>query len=403
MRKENQMKKNKKIDTMLQHYGEVRKENKGAVVPPIFQNSLFTFESWDAIDEAFEDRTKSFIYSRGKNPTVKIVEEKIAFLTGGEKAQLFPSGMSAISAAILSCVKSGDHVIAIENIYGPANNLLASYLAPKFGIEISYVSGKETHEFEESIRPNTKLIYLESPSSAVFSLQNIQEVSTLAKQHDIKTIIDNTWATPLFQQPLAMGIDLEVHSCSKYLGGHSDVVAGVVIGRAEPIDQISTKEMEWIGGKMAPFEAWLILRSLRTLPLRMARHQSSSLKVASFLHDHPMVSRVNYPGLPDFPQYELGQSQMSGYSGLMSFRLAKEDLPKIKAFVNALEIFSIGVSWGGHESLVYAPAISYLKELSPDQFSAMGISLGDIRISVGLEDPEDLIDDLNQAFDVMKS
>lgn len=386
-------------ETLLAHDDE-RNPN-GAVVPPIFQNSLFTFENWDAIDAAFDNRLESFIYSRGKNPTVKLVEQKLAALSGGEKAQLFPSGMGAISAAVMHCVKSGDHVIAIKNLYGPASNFLTSYLKPKFNIEVTFVEGKKLSDFETAIQPNTSLIYLESPSSAVFSLQDITAVCQLAKSKGIKTIIDNTWASPLYQKPLAMGVDLEIHSCSKYIGGHSDVVAGVVIGKAEVIDSISLKEYEWIGAKMAPFEAWLLLRSLRTLSVRMKQHQENALALAEFLEHHPKIEILRYPGAKSFDQKELAKRQMTGLTGLMSFRIKSDDLDKVKAFVNGLSLFQIGVSWGGHESLIYAPAISYLKELSPEQFAGLGISLGDMRISVGLENKEDLIADLESALEMV--
>ena len=387
------------LETLLMHFGEERSAYEGAVVPPLFQNSLFTFESWEAIDAAFEDRTNHFIYSRGKNPTVQLTERKLALLAGAEKAQLFPSGMGAISAAVMHCVNAGDHVIAIKNIYGPANNLLGNYLTQKMGISVTYVPGDKVEDFENAIQDNTRLIYLESPSSAVFSLQDIEAVAALARSRNIRTIIDNTWATPLFQPALSMGIDMEVHSCSKYIGGHSDVVAGVVMGKAADIDSIATREYEWIGAKTAPFEAWLILRSLRTLPIRLRQHQENALKVARFLEAHPKIRIVRYPGLESFPQYALGQKQMKGYTGLMSFQLATEDLERIKTFFNSLLLFQIGVSWGGHESLIYAPAISYLKELSPEKFSAMGISLGDMRISVGLENADDLIQDLEIALE----
>ncbi len=384
-------------ETLLTHDGG--KKYEGAIVPPIFQNSLFTFDNWDSVDRAFEDRQNHFIYSRGKNPTVKIAEEKLAALAGAEKAQLFPSGMGAISAAVLYCIKSGDHVIAVKNIYGPAANFLTKYLAPKFNVEISFVQGDSVEDFESAIRPNTSLIYLESPSTAVFSLQDIEAVANLAKKHSIKTIIDNTWATPIYQKPLAMGVDLEIHSCSKYLGGHSDIVGGVILGKAKDLDEIFAHEYEWLGAKTAPFEAWLLLRSLRTLHVRMEKHQQNALKVAEFLESHPKISLVRYPGLKSFPQYELGKKQMNGYTGLLSFRLATEDLDKVKSFFNSLNLFHKGVSWGGFESLVYAPAISYIKELSPEQFKNMGISLGDIRISVGLENVADLIDDLGSALE----
>ncbi|MDW3645612.1 MAG: aminotransferase class I/II-fold pyridoxal phosphate-dependent enzyme [Bacteroidia bacterium] len=393
------MAKKRKIETDLAHFGEERSEYRGAVVPPIFQNSLFTFQDWEGIDEAFDDRVNTPIYSRGMNPTVALVEKKIARLAGGGKAKLFASGMAAISAGVLHCVKAGDHVIALKNVYGPANNFMNVYLREKMGLELSFVSGEKVSDFEEAIQENTALIYLESPSSAVFSLQDIAAVVALAKKHGIKTLIDNTWASPIYQKPLAMGVDIEMHSCSKYLGGHSDIVAGVLIASEEIIDEIQVKEYELLGAKMAPFEAWLILRSLRTLPMRMEKHQANALEVAQFLQKHPKVKKVRYPGLPDFPQYELAKKQMKGFTGLMGFQLDTEELDEIKAFFNTLEVFQIGVSWGGHESLIYAPAISYVKELSEEQFKAMGISKGDMRISVGLEHVEDLIEDLERGLE----
>jgi cystathionine beta-lyase/cystathionine gamma-synthase len=223
-------------------------------------------------------------------------------------------------------------------------------------------------------------------------------VAQLAKENNIKTICDNTWATPLFQNPLDLGIDLEVHSVSKYLGGHSDLVAGAIMGKKQDMEALFSREYEWLGGKISPFEAWLLIRSLRTLPIRMQRHQENAMKVAQFLEKHPQVELVRYPGLPSFPQYELSKKQMSGYSGLLSFQLKTNDITQIKTFYNTLKMFHRGVSWGGFESLAYAPAISYLKELSPEQFTQMGISLGDIRISVGLENAEDLIADLQQGL-----
>lgn len=386
-----------KIETLLAHDGK-KAHSKGAVVPPIYQNSLFTMESWEDIDQAFDDRVNNFIYSRGNNPSVRIVEDKIAQIAGGESAKLFASGMGAISAAILSCIEKGSHIITIKNIYGPTNNLLQSYFKPKFDIDITYISGNGISEFKNAIQDNTSLIFLESPSSVIFSLQDIKSVTKLAKSKGIKTIIDNTWATPIYQKPLAMGVDLEVHSCSKYICGHSDVVAGVVIGSEEIITNIFTKEFELLGAKIAPFEAWLLLRSLRTLNIRMEQHQKNAMIIAEFLEKHPKIEKVNYPGLKSFPQYELGKKQMTGYSSLMSFQLKTDDLNKIKQFFNSLSLFQIGVSWGGHESLIYAPAISYLKELSKEQFDEMGIQLGDMRISIGLESAEDLVEDLNRCL-----
>jgi cystathionine beta-lyase/cystathionine gamma-synthase len=389
----------KHIDTFLCH--DEKRNYEGAVVPPIFQNSLFTFPDWEAIDNSFDARQEHFIYSRGKNPTVDFAEKKLAEIAHADRAILFTSGMAAISAAMLYCVKSNSHIITIKNVYGPTSNFMAHYLKEKLNVETSFISGENVDEFRESIRENTSLIYLESPSSAVFSLQDLEAVALLAKAKNIKTICDNTWATPLYQHPLDLGIDFEVHSVSKYLGGHSDLVAGAIMGKKQEMEALFDREYEWLGGKIAPFEAWLLIRSLRTLPIRMQRHQENAMKVAQFLETAPQVACVRYPGLPSFPQYELGKKQMSGYSGLLSFQLKTNDIEKIKAFYNALKLFHKGVSWGGFESLAYAPAISYLKELSSEQFARMGISLSDIRISVGLENAEDLIADLRQGLELL--
>lgn len=390
------------LETILAHYGEERDKHNGAIVPPIYQNTLFAFESWDHIDNAFSDPINNNIYTRGNNPSVSIVEKKLAKIAGGEKARLFSSGMAAISSAIMSCVKANCHVITLRNIYGPAMNFLDNYLRDKFNVDVTFVSGESVEEIKNAIKENTTLIYLESPSSAVFSMQNLKAIADLAKKHNIKTIVDNTWATPIFQKPLELGIDLEVHSCSKYLGGHSDIIAGVIIGSAKDIDSIYQNEFLLFGAKMAPFEAWLLMRSLRTLPMRMEKHQSNTLKVANFLENHPKIKSVNYPGLKSHPQFELGKEQMKGYSGLMSFVIDSEELADIKNFVNALEHFSIGVSWGGHESLIHAPAISYLKEMSPEQFKSTGLSLGVMRVSIGLEHVDDLIEDLSTALNNIK-
>lgn len=386
------------VETMLAHYGEERRKYHGAVVPPIFQNSLFTFESYEGIDEAFAQPLDHYIYTRGLNPTVEVAEKKIAWLEGGEKAKLFASGMAAITASILNFVSAGDHIICIKNVYGPANNFMAQYLRSKFKIETTFVEGTEISEFEAALQENTRLIYLESPSSLVFKLQDLGAVARLAKEHGLATVIDNTWATPLYQQPLSLGIDVVVHSASKYLAGHSDVVAGVVVSSAEVVNSITALEHALLGAKIAPFEAWLILRGLRTLAVRMERHSRNAMEIAEFLAQHPKVNHVNYPGLASFPQYELAQKQMKGYSGLLSFEI-DTDAAGVRRFLNSLTYFQIGVSWGGFESLAYAPIISVAKELPEEMWQAAGIHPGLIRISVGLENSADLIADLKYALE----
>jgi len=393
------MNRKKNIETRLAHEGEDRLAHQGAVVPPLYQNSLFVFRDWDDIDDAFADRTSRPIYTRLTNPTTVLAEQKVAALAGeGYEARLTASGMGAVSAAVMNSVSAGDHIVAVKNIYGPANNLINRYLAEKMGISVTFVPGDDPAQFEEAVTERTRLIMLESPSSAVFGLQDIEAVASLARSKGIRTMIDNTWATPLWQKALDMGVDIEVHSVSKYLGGHSDIVAGAIIARPDIIHDIIVNESELLGATIAPNTSWLLLRSLRTLPMRLEAHAARADVVARFLEGHPAVQAVHWPGLESHPQHALACKQLTGFTGLMAFTLATDDLARIKAFVNALEIFQIGVSWGGHESLVYAPAISYLRELPPERFAALGISAGDIRISVGLEHADDLVADLEQAL-----
>ncbi len=391
----------KRIESIISIDESLRNEPYGAVVPPIYQNSLFAFKDWDSIDKAFDEFSTSMIYSRINNPTAIAAEEKIAALCHGEKAKLTASGMAAISAAILHVVKANDHIITIHSVYGPANSFMGSYLKDKSNIDTTYVRGTSVQEFADAIRPNTTLIYLESPASMTYEMQDLKAIAKLAKKHGIKTIIDNTWATPLYQHPLDLGIDIEIHSVSKYICGHSDVVAGVIVSDQETIDAIIRKEYALLGGKIAPFEAWLILRSLRTLPARMHQHQANAKKIAQYLEGHKKIREVLYPGLESFEQYKLGKKQMSGYTGLLSFELDTDRMEEVKEFVNTLQLFHIGVSWGGHESLIYSPSISYAKELPPEKFKAMGIKVGLVRISVGLEHQKDLIKDLKNALKVL--
>lgn len=382
-------------DETIMSYDD-KKDKYGAVVPPIYQNSLFTFDSWADIDDAFNNKQEAYIYSRIMNPTVRIAEDKIAALCKGEKAKLCASGIAAVTSAILHCVKANDHIVTIKNIYGPTKTFIGNYLKNKFNITSTFVDGTDVENVFAAIQSNTTLIYLESPASLTFELQDLKTISKYAKEKGIKTVIDNTWASPVFQKPLELGVDIEVHSVSKYICGHSDVVAGVIVSNKDTLDAIIGNEHELLGAKMAPFEGWLILRSLRTLILRMKQHESNAKTIAEYLENHKKVSHVYYPGLESFPQYKLGSNQMSGYSGLLSFNLATDDIEKIKQFIEGLKYFKLGVSWGGHDSLVYAPIISYIKELSPEQFQEMNINPGTIRISVGLENKDDLINDLEQ-------
>lgn len=390
-----------RAETRLVHDGAHTDAVHGAVIPPLYQNSTHVFESWDALDAAFEDRTGTAVYGRQRNPTVAAVEAQLAVLAGAERARLFGSGMGAISAALLGSLEAGDHLVTIDNVYGPAARFMGTWLAEKAGVATTFVDGAAPADFEAALTPRTRVIYLESPSSAKFGLQDIAAVAALARPRGIRVIVDNTWATPLNQRTLELGADLEIHSASKYLGGHSDLIAGVLLGDAELVDPIATVEAELLGARAAPFEAWLLLRGLRTLPARMAAHERNGLAVARFLEGDPRIAEVLHPGLPSHPQSALVQRQMQGASSLFAFTLATDDVAAVKRFFDGLELFGRGVSWGGHESLVYSPSISALKEQTPERFAAMGLRPGDMRVSVGLEHPDDLIADLAQALERM--
>lgn len=385
------------LQTALAHHAENREDYYGAVIPPIFETSLFTFATVEDMDAAFEHGADRYIYTRGNNPTTVQAEEKIAFLEKGAKARLFASGMAAISSAILHCVKAGSHVVCVQGCYGVTRSLLISYL-PEFGVETTFVDGTRIGEIQSAVRSNTSLIYLESPTSLLFEMQDLKAVADFARSRDIRTIIDNSWATPVFQNPLALGVDIVVHTASKYLGGHSDVVAGVVIASESIAASVHERERAMLGGVIGPFESWLILRGLRTLGIRMHRHQQSAMAVAAYLASHPRVRVVHYPGLHDHPQYELGLRQMSGFSGLMSFEL-DSDPAGVRRFVNALRFFKIGVSWGGFESLAVMPFSREAGQHAPEKWAGLGIRATLVRIAVGLEDAEDLISDLEQALD----
>ncbi len=383
------------ITDILHHMGE-HNLPVNAVAPPIFQNSIFCFDSYDAFHEALMHESEHYIYSRGNNPTVNLCEEKIAALEHTEKAKLVSSGVAAISCAVMAFMKQGDHAVCISSAYSWANYLFRTYLK-RFGVETTFVEGSNIEDFEQAIRPNTKVIYLESPATFTFTLQPLREVAELAKKHGIKTVIDNTWATPLFQNPYDMGIDLVVHSASKYLGGNSDIVGGVVCGSKEDITRIFNTEFLMQGQVPDPFMAWLILRNLRTLHLRMPVHYRNALGLAEFLEARDDVENVNYPLLPSFPQYELAKKQMRGGSGLFSFRLKTRDYEKIRRITDRVKFFKLAVSWGGYESLFEPTNLVYKNaaDIPEDRMSL-------IRVHAGLEDLELLKEDLSQALDSVR-
>lgn len=375
--------------TIVTHLGEDPGRYQGAVTPPIYETSTFAFPSFDALQAAYAGDESRYRYSRRTNPTVEIVETKLAALEGGDACACFGSGMAAVSAALLALLRAGDHVVAVQNLYSDTYQWLEKW-APRFEITHAYVTGTSADEIAEALRPETRLVYLESPTSLLFELQDIRGITALCRERGIPTIMDNSWATPYFQQPLAFGVDLSVHSATKYLGGHSDILGGAVIGRADLISRVRGMERALLGGILAPFEGWLLLRGLRTLPLRMEAHQAAALEVARHLDRHPRVRRVNHPGLPSHPHHALARAQMTGTSGLFSIEL-DTDAGGVRRFSDALRMILLGVSWGGHESLAFPVA-------SGDAAHRKALPASLVRLSIGLEDPVDLIEDLDRAL-----
>jgi cystathionine beta-lyase len=375
--------------TIVTHWGDDPARFHGAVTPPIYETSTFAMPSYDAMQASYAGDDTYYRYTRGRNPTTEIVEAKLAALEDGEACLCFGAGMGAVAATLLTFLRAGGHVVAVQNVYGDTYRFLEE-LGPRFGVERSYVRGASPDEVEAALRPETQLVWLESPTSLLFELQDLRAISARCRARGIPTVTDNSWATPCFQQPLALGADLAVHSATKYLGGHSDIVAGAVIGTRDLLTRIRRTEASVLGSVLGPFEAWLLLRGLRTLPVRMEAHQQAGLQVAQHLAGHPRVRRVNHPGLPSHPQHALGLAQMRGYSGLFSIEL-DTDVAGVRRFCDALEMFYLGVSWGGWESLAFPAGAG-----SPTKRQAAADTL--VRLSVGLEDAEDLIADLDQAL-----
>lgn len=364
----------------------------GAVAPPLFLNSLFSFATVQKLHEALDNEKNAVIYTRGNNPTTMLAEQKIAALERAEAAKLFSSGMAAISSVLFTLCKSGSHVVCVNSIYGPTLKYL-SYLK-KYGVTFTVVLEATREAIEAAIQPNTTVMYCESPGTMTFRVLDLSMIADIARKHSITTVLDNTWATPLFQKPLEHGIDVVVHSCTKYMGGHSDIVAGVVVSKKTFIEQVFDEAFMQHGGVLGPFESLLLLRGLRTLPDRMLRHQSSALEIATYLSKHSKVKRVFYPGLYSDEDHTLSKKFLRGYSGVFSFKVDCTSYERLCGAINACHRFKIGVSWGGYESLIFIP----YNGKNGAQLSEKNIPLGLIRISVGLEDAVTLIDDLEKLL-----
>lgn len=384
------------ISYIINELGEDRDQYFNAISPPIIQTSNFAFKKVDDLRKAFEDEMSGYLYSRGLNPTVDILRKKLAAMDGTEDALVLNSGASAIFASVFANVKAGDHIVSVSKPYTWAQKMFDNVL-PRFGVSTTYIDGTRIENFERAILPNTAVIYLESPNSWTYELQDLKAVSELAKAEDIVTIIDNSYCTPIYQKPAELGIDIMMQTATKYINGHSDTVGGVLSGTHAMMKKIFDSEYLNMGIGATPFNAWLMLRGLRTLPARLERITATTQKMLAYLKNHRQVDEVIYPLDPSFPQYELAKRQMAGACGLLTVVIKANKRQEIVTFCESLRHMLMAVSWGGHESL----AIPRCASLKDEEFDAGNKEHRMIRFYFGLEDAEYLMADLEQAFGKM--
>lgn len=384
------------VSYIINELGEEREKYFNAVAPPIIQTSNFAFNKVSDMRRLFQDEYTGYIYTRGLNPTVDILRKKLAALDEAEDCLVFNSGSSAIYASVMANVKSGDHIVSVNKPYTWAQ-ILFNNILPKFGVTTTYVNGTDAKNFENAIRPNTTIIYLETPNSWYLDLQDLRAIAALARSKGILTICDNSYCSPLYQKPVTMGIDIALQSATKYIGGHSDVVAGVITGTTAMMKKIFETEFCTAGTGISPFNAWLLIRGLRTLPVRLEKITANTLKVLEFLKQHDKVEDIIFPFDEKFPQYELAKKQMNGACGLLSFYLKVKKIEDIVTFCESLKHILMAVSWGGYESLIIPGCAS----VSEKDYDIAKKSQRMLRLYVGQEEPEYIIHDLRQALNII--
>ena len=379
------------------------KNTYGALATPIYQTSTFVFDSAEQGGRRFALEEEGYIYTRLGNPTTTVIEKKLAVLEGGEACVSFSSGIGAITSCLWTALKAGDHVVAGKTLYGCTFAFLNHGLS-RFGVDVSFVDMRVSENVKKAIKPNTKVVYVETPANPNMYLSDIKEIAKIAHEAnpEILVVVDNTYMTPYLQKPLALGADVVVHSATKYLNGHGDVIAGFVVGKKEFMDQVrfvGLKDMT--GATLGPFESYLIGRGMKTLDIRMEKHCANAQKVAEFLESHPAVDSIAFPGLPSFPQYELAKKQMTLPGAMIAFTV-KGGLEAGKKLINAVRFATVAVSLGDAETLIQHPASMTHSPYTPEERAASDIAEGLVRISVGLEDSKDIIADLKQALDKIK-
>ena len=381
------------ISQIINELGEDREHYFNAVAPPIMQTSNFAFKKVNDLSKAFEDEMGGYLYSRGLNPTVDILRKKLAALDGAEDCLVFNNGAAAIFAGIFANLKQGDHIVSVKAPYTWVQRMF-DVILPRFGITATYINGEKIENWEKATQPNTTFYYLESPNSWDFAIQPIKEVAALAKSRGIITLIDNSYCTPLYQKPVEMGIDIAMQTATKYIGGHSDTLGGVLCGSHAMMKKIFDSEYLNIGSGIQAFNAWLMIRGLRTLPARIERITKSTAEVVQYMKQHPKVEFILFPFDETFPQYELAKKQMNGACGLFTFALKTDKRESIVRFCESLQHIMMAVSWGGHESLVIPKCAGIL----PGDFDGSNREHRYIRMYVGLEESKYLITDLEQAL-----
>lgn len=387
---------NVKFDTVEVHAGEPR-DTYGSLIPPIYQTSIFYFDSTDDAVEACGDYAESFAYSRITNPSLDYMEQKLAALEHGKGAVSYASGMGAVAGALFAALKCGDHVIFTKAKYSGTEDITSDWL-PRFGIEHDSFQADHLEELEPLIKPNTKVIYVETPANPTMVLVDLAEVAKIAHRHGAKVFVDNTFATPYNTNPLDLGVDVVIHSLTKYIGGHGDLLGGAVISNdTEFLRQCRLGTLMHFGAVMAPFTAFLVCRGMKTLGVRMRQHNENALKIARWLEADPRIETVRYPFLESNPQYDIAKKQMRGGGGMISFDV-KGGLEAGKKFINSLKLCTLAVSLGDTETLVEQAAAMTHTMIPKEVREAAGITDGMIRMSVGLEDPDDIIADLDQAL-----
>jgi len=388
-----------KQETLAIHAGNIRDKQFGSLTLPIYQTSTFTFETAKQGADRFAGKEEGYIYSRLGNPVTNQLEQRVAALEGMEAAAATATGMGAVSGALMSNIQAGDHIIASDAVYGCTFALLSHQLT-KFGIEVTFVDMTDPEKVEAAVQENSKIIFVETPINPNLIVIDLDFIGKFAKKHELISIVDNTFLTPMLQRPVEYGIDLVIHSATKYLNGHGDVVAGIICGSEEQITNIKMTTLKDIGATMSPHDAWLILRGLKTLAIRMKCHCENAQKVAEYLEQHPKIDQVYYPGLPSHQGYKFIGNQMKQAGGVIAFEV-KGSATDGENFINQTKLISIAVSLGDAESLIQHPASMTHSPYTPEERAAAGITETLIRISVGLENVDDIIADLDQALEVI--